>query len=230
MGQQWHYTRGGAQAGPVDIEVLQQMVAAGQVGPDELVWTDGMPEWQRAGNIPLFFAAPPITVSGDPQVQVGTPVASQHGVASLNYYAPQTGVVYAGFWLRFCALVVDSVILFLVQAPIDWALGAPFWEDQATPKSNAISQLTSILIWWLYAALQESSVHQATLGKRAVGIMVTDTRGRRISLARATGRHFAQYLSALIIGIGFLMAAFTKKKQALHDQMADTLVIKKRPE
>jgi uncharacterized RDD family membrane protein YckC len=70
-----------------------------------------------------------------------------------------------------------------------------------------------------------SSEWQATVGKRAMSIVVTGIDGGRISFGRATGRHFAKYVSAFIIGIGFIMAAFTAKKQALHDMMAETLVI-----
>ena len=79
---------------------------------------------------------------------------------------------------------------------------------------------------WLYFALMESSSKQATLGKMALGIRVTDVNGNRIGFGRATGRHFAKILSGLILGIGFLMAAFTEKKQALHDMIAGTLVVK----
>ena len=77
---------------------------------------------------------------------------------------------------------------------------------------------------WLYEALMESSSHQATLGKMIFGLKVTDLEGNRISFARATGRHFAKYASAMILGIGFIMAGFTERKQALHDMLAGTLV------
>ena len=76
----------------------------------------------------------------------------------------------------------------------------------------------------LYYSLQESSVHQATLGKRALGIKVTDSNGRRISWKHAVGRWFAAALSYLTMYIGFLMAAFTERRQALHDMVAGTLV------
>ena len=59
-----------------------------------------------------------------------------------------------------------------------------------------------------------------------MGIIVTDLEGRRIGFGKATGRHFAKILSALILGIGFLMVAFTQRKQGLHDILAGTLVVK----
>jgi len=80
---------------------------------------------------------------------------------------------------------------------------------------------------WLYFALMESSSKQATLGKMMIGVIVTDTDGNRISFGRASGRYFAKIPSAIILMIGYIMAAFTKRKQALHDMMAGCLVIRK---
>ena len=73
----------------------------------------------------------------------------------------------------------------------------------------------------------ESSSLQATLGKMIFGMKVTDLNGNRISFARATGRHFAKYLSSMILFIGYIMAGFTERKQALHDMIAGTLVIRR---
>lgn len=84
----------------------------------------------------------------------------------------------------------------------------------------------SKIVEWLYFAIMESSTHQGTLGKIALGIKVTDIQGNRISFARATGRYFGKILSGLVLMIGFIMAGFTEKKQALHDILADCLVIK----
>jgi uncharacterized RDD family membrane protein YckC len=73
----------------------------------------------------------------------------------------------------------------------------------------------------------ESSKIQATVGKMLLGMKVTGYNGKRISFLKATGRHFAKYLSAAILGIGYLMIAFTRKKQGLHDMLAQTYVVKK---
>jgi uncharacterized RDD family membrane protein YckC len=82
-----------------------------------------------------------------------------------------------------------------------------------------------IVIVWLYYALQECSPVQATLGKRAMGIKVTDDYGRRIGFGRATGRYFGKIISGIIFNIGFLLAGWTARKQALHDMLAGTLVV-----
>jgi uncharacterized RDD family membrane protein YckC len=92
-----------------------------------------------------------------------------------------------------------------------------------------LAQILILIGAWLYAALMESSDFQATLGKMAVGIRVTDMDNQRISFGRASGRHFAKWISSLILLIGYIMAGFTDKKQALHDMIANTLVVKKHP-
>jgi len=83
----------------------------------------------------------------------------------------------------------------------------------------------AIILQWLYYALMESSSKQATLGKMAIGIKVVDLNGNRITFGRATGRYFGKILSGLILNIGYIMAGFTERKQALHDMIASCLVI-----
>jgi uncharacterized RDD family membrane protein YckC len=87
--------------------------------------------------------------------------------------------------------------------------------------------LLRVVLHWLYYSLLESSAWQATLGKKALGLEVTDLDGNRISFGRATGRFFAKFISWMILFIGYIMAGFTEKKQALHDILAGTLVIRK---
>lgn len=90
-----------------------------------------------------------------------------------------------------------------------------------------IVNIFTILVSWLYYAIMESSSKQGTLGKMATGLKVTDLNGNRISFGRASGRYFGRILSGIILDIGFLMIAFTQKKQGLHDMIAETLVVKK---
>jgi len=80
---------------------------------------------------------------------------------------------------------------------------------------------------WLYYALMESSSRQGTLGKMALRIIVTDLDGKRISFGKASGRYFGKIISGIILYIGFIMIAFTEKKQGLHDMLASTLVVMK---
>jgi uncharacterized RDD family membrane protein YckC len=117
---------------------------------------------------------------------------------------------YAGFWMRVGAYLLDIVILAI-----------PLTILAFIPILGIVLNIVGI---WLYFALQESSERQATIGKRALNIYVTDLQGRRISFGQATGRYFSKIISGLILGIGYLMAGFTEKKQGLHDMIASTLV------
>ena len=92
---------------------------------------------------------------------------------------------------------------------------------------NLIGNIVGFFLGWFYFAAMESSPKQATLGKLALSMKVTSLQGERISFGKATGRYFGKILSALILLIGFLMIAFTEKKQGLHDMLAGTLVANK---
>lgn len=127
---------------------------------------------------------------------------------------------YAGFWRRFVAFVIDAILVGVVLTVLSWFVGG--WDRRELEAFD----LAWLILTWPYFAGFESSARQATLGKQALGLKVTDLDGRRITFARATGRHFGKFLSALILMIGFVMAAFTQRKQALHDMMAGTLVLK----
>lgn len=136
---------------------------------------------------------------------------------------------YAGFWRRLVAVIIDGLLLGIVGRLIFGRFAFPFL---FLPKIKSMLATNNFffsyfLLGWPYYALMESSFRQATLGKIALGIMVTDLEGKRISFARATGRHFAKIISGFILFIGFIMAGFTQKKQALHDIIADCLVVKK---
>jgi uncharacterized RDD family membrane protein YckC len=146
-------------------------------------------------------------------------------------------VHFAGFWRRFVAIFLDGILIFFVvsgaQAVIALMMGAKPALYSAFPRGGKLGAVTMLgfvigaVIKWLYWALMESSVQQATLGKMAIGIKVTDLHGEPISFGRATGRYFGKIISVLLLFIGFMMAGWTEKKQALHDIMAGTLVVKK---
>jgi uncharacterized RDD family membrane protein YckC len=138
--------------------------------------------------------------------------------------------------VRFLAVFIDSVIQTVVVSMIGLVLGTGIGltiaavqmeESLASALAGVLGYLVGLVFGWLYEALLTSSQHQATVGKIVVGIIVTDVEGRRLSFARATGRHFAKYLSTLVLLIGYLIQPFTEKKQALHDIVAGTLVVRK---
>ena len=140
-------------------------------------------------------------------------------------------LAYAGFWLRGVAAIFDGAIL----GAFAWALRAialavagetraqlPAWLLLLVP-------ILSVFGGWLYFALMESSEIQASLGKLAVGLIVTDLDGGRITFSHASGRYFGKIVSALTAGAGYFMAAFTGRKQALHDLVAGCHVLLRLP-
>jgi uncharacterized RDD family membrane protein YckC/Tfp pilus assembly protein PilE len=138
--------------------------------------------------------------------------------------------MYAGFWKRFIALIIDSIIVFIIMIIIGIALGFAGALPSNTGNGAAgglLQFLFSLAAPLFYNALFESSASMATPGKMALGIIVTDMQGNRISFPRALGRNAGKWVSSIILSIGYLMAAFTRRKQALHDIFADCLVVTK---
>lgn len=139
--------------------------------------------------------------------------------------------IYAGFWRRWVALWIDGIILsipvFFISFVLGFAGGVSGMNESAILGTSVFVQLFTFPLYWLYSALMESSSKQATLGKMALGIVVTDMDLQRISFGKATGRYFGKIISGIILCIGYLMAGFTEKKQGLHDMMANCLVVKK---
>lgn len=148
--------------------------------------------------------------------------------AAMPAAQPAYSARYAGFWRRFAAYWIDWFIFFSIELFIAAARGVPLSARQTIePAELAKGLLLGLLIGWLYAATFESSPWQATIGKRAMDIYVMDLRGRRISFAQASGRFFGKVVSAIILGIGFFMIAFTERKQGLHDLLAGCLVVRR---
>jgi uncharacterized RDD family membrane protein YckC len=129
-------------------------------------------------------------------------------------------LVYAPFWKRVVAVLIDGLLIGVPLNLITLSVAN-------SETGSMIFSLIGILVYWFYFAGLESSEKQATIGKQAMGLKVTDMEGHPISFGKATGRHFGKILSSLILGIGYIMAAFTDKKQALHDIMAKALVVEK---
>jgi uncharacterized RDD family membrane protein YckC len=135
------------------------------------------------------------------------------------------------------AYLLDSIILGAVYVPVGLVFLLPNirvvsehdWEQGPPIEFLGTVFLLSALFFastWLYEALLTSSSWQGTIGKRLLSLRVTDLEGNRISFARATGRYFGKFLSRMIMNIGFIMVAFTERKQGLHDLLAGTLVMK----
>ena len=144
---------------------------------------------------------------------------------------PEKRIIYANFGYRFVASLIDGVVLSISGLLIQTFIGGANILTETVARnilaSIIVGFLLNTLIGWAYFAAMESSASQATLGKQALGLIVTDINGGRISFARATGRHFGKWVSVLTLFIGYLMNAWDDKGQTLHDKMAGTLVVKK---
>lgn len=139
---------------------------------------------------------------------------------------------FAGFWKRFIAYIIDSILFTTMFAVLVFVLGGSIATFDTNSPESMIGAMGIYLFyypaWWLYFAFMESSSAQATFGKKAMGIKVTDRNGHALSFGHATGRHCSAFITQLTFTIGYLMAAFTARKQALHDMVAGTLVVNKR--
>jgi uncharacterized RDD family membrane protein YckC len=219
----WYYAQNNRQNGPVTVEALVSMLQQGHVQPTDLVWREGMGNWQPAGMVPELSAAMP--AAG----------------ATLSYLNPGVGPtgppVYAGFWLRFAAVIIDGILLGVVGFVVNFAIGLerPMFAARPGMGNPAFNiglilsgTAVGIVLEWLYYALMETSKFQGTLGKMALGLIVTDLNGQPINFGRATGRNFGKLISRYFtLYIGFMMAGWTQQKQALHDMMAGCLVLRK---
>lgn len=161
-----------------------------------------------------------------------SPVAQVASISEAVTVAPADAVQYATFGRRIAAFLIDALAfngISLVAAFLLVFAGTLMLDSFDSSDLNSFFVTAGLVGGWLYYAGLESSTHQATIGKAAVGIRVADAPGRRISFARATGRHFGKGLSLLTLGIGFLMAAFTKRHQTLHDLVAGCVVLRTQP-
>ena len=231
--------RDGERHGPYKEDDVREWLRTGKVSPADLAWYEGLADWQ------------PLSVLFRNDVPSASPAADNpYAAPSAPLQAlPQTTAAaledYAGFWKRVAAYILDAIVLYIPNMLILKAMGGDAAQETmkqailAAPGDvhammAAYSQyygtmgtafiITGVMTW-LYFAVCESSPWQATLGKLALGIRVTDLQGQRIGFLRALGRYPAKFLSALILFIGFLMVAWTQRKQGLHDMIAGTLVL-----
>ncbi|KAA9026048.1 RDD family protein [Niallia endozanthoxylica] len=162
--------------------------------------------------------------------------------------------VYGGFWIRVAAYLIDSIIigipltiisilillLFFGTSDITYLMMAdPAYMETGMTDEEALSflatyfgsiivtSIVSIVIAVAYFAGLQASKWQATIGKKALGLQVTDLKGERISFWRGFGRYLAMSFLSGILFIGYIMVGITEKKQGLHDFIAGTVVVKK---
>ncbi|HEY9143373.1 MAG TPA: RDD family protein [Arenimonas sp.] len=221
----WYYVDAGHnRQGPVSGEDLAAAFRQGRVNRDTLVWRDGLPQWvPLERHLPELPAAPPALP------EAGAATLPAQGTADPN------DVVDAGFIRRLGAYLIDSMLIGSVYyvvlmvgmvAVAIVAAGQDFEGDGFMIGLVLVYLLYPVLSLAYYAGM-ESSKMQATVGKLALGIKVVDSQGRQLGFGRAAARWAGSIVSYLILYIGFFMAGWTRRKQALHDLMAGTFVVDK---
>jgi len=157
-------------------------------------------------------------------------VFSSIDIGNVPYAMPIVTVKYAGFWIRFVATIVDSLILSIPFVIARFGVGIIFTSSGLSTKILAIiGLLASMLIGWIYFILMTHN-KGATLGKMLVGITVKSDDFQKLSLGKVILREtIGKFVSGIILYIGYIIAGFTKRKQALHDKFAHSVVVYKDP-
>jgi uncharacterized RDD family membrane protein YckC len=253
---EWYFADGQERQGPLSAEDMRQRFQRGDITLATLVWREGFAQWaplsEAVDELQLQNLASAASNLGNGIDLRGDYTAIDNGTAPLpgtggGTYSPYTApaaatgyagsavvdgqdVVYAGFWKRYAAYFIDYILLTVVTLPLSMiinVMGASSGNEGVQVALTLVVMLLSLVISIGYYAGFHASRGGATLGKMAVGIKVVRGNGERISFLRAFCRYLATIVSSLILMIGFIMAAFTERKQALHDMMCDTLVVDK---
>jgi uncharacterized RDD family membrane protein YckC len=229
----------GTPRGPVPRVFVEERVEHG-IWPDSVMVAEvGSNAWLAYRDFAPVFASDATDASADVAaagVGSAAPVGYAAAASSPAYASdavaageiPPGLAIHAGFWRRCAAYVIDYFLTFIASYALGFLAGIALVALQGVEGmaiAPMVGGLLGLIFGWLYFAMQESSARQATLGKLAMGIKVTDGQGRRIGFGRATGRFFGKLLSGLIFAIGFMLAGWTARKQALHDMLANTLVV-----
>jgi len=149
--------------------------------------------------------------------------------------AAKPPIEYAGFWLRVWAAAIDialeALVALIITIIVDFAMKLISRRLGLSPiTAHYVTGIVFIFVLtigaWLYAAFSESSRWSATIGKRMIGLQVLTAAGGKLSFGQATVRHFMKFLSLFTATVGFMMAGWTRRCQALHDMPSDCIVVR----
>lgn len=255
---QWYYAISGQRQGPVTQEEFDQLIRDGVIRPETLVWKQGMMTW-----LPYSQVAPPPPPIPSPSESSIVPaeddtavcamsgrrlpkrdmihyegrwISSEYREAFFQSLLKPSGLVYAGFWIRFLAKIIDGIALNVIGFLLNMtgigfsgpAIDLSSFDDLPVfftqfGQAMLFQLVLAFLYSWFFLAR-----FQATPGKMVFGLKIVRADGSALKTGRIIGRFFAERLSALILYIGYILAAFDEQKRALHDQICDTRVIKTR--
>lgn len=249
----WYYAQGDTRHGPIEDPAFQALVGAGAIQPETLVWREGFADWVPYNQIAPSAAVPPAPTAGGRAALLKRPAAG--GVACSQcgqLFAPDEMVSYenrficagckpgffqrikegvsvvghreyAGFWIRFGAKFIDGIILQIGGYVLGMLVGLAFRGSDAAVVIATLLALAFNLAYSVYFV----GKFGATPGKMACKLEIIRPDGSPMTYGRATGRFFAEILSSLTLGIGYIMAGFDEEKRSLHDRVADTRVVRK---
>ncbi len=199
----WYYVENGRRIGPIDDATLDTLVRAGAVGAGTLVWREGMAEWR-----PYAEARP------------GEPAAGDTAAGTLPY---------AGFWIRVVAKLVDSAVLWAAGFALTFVVAPLLYGRVPDTPSPFLDDRPPLLLLQLAVAAAYNTAfvgrYGATPGKMAAGLRIVSPAGGAVTYGTALCRYFAEILSSVILGIGYLMVAFDIEKRGLHDRICRTRVV-----
>ena len=246
----WYYHKDDKQEGPITKEELDSLFETNVIAEDTLVWQEGMDDWAAYSAISessekeelVTCSVSGIKVPQNEAVQIdGKWVSAKHKQDALDALEQGGTIVgdikYAGFWIRFAARFLDGIITSIISYAVFFAVMIPMGltgglEDPNFEPSGGqmvILALATIFLYLFPIAYETWMVgkYQATLGKMAVGIKVVRSSTESITKMRSFGRTCANWISAMTLFIGYIIAAFDKEKRSLHDHICDTRVIYK---
>ena len=249
-----YYEIGDKQLGPIGKTELERLVKEKKINAKTPVWQDGMADWQELGvfirnrkgkagqkNTPaeskpaslcsecgVAFAEEEMIRFQDSWVCAGCkPVFIQKVKEGVTVSGAMD---YAGFWIRFAALAIDAFIMWIINMAIFIPLGILMPASPDNPMVAVSFMPVFMLLQYAIPAAYDTwfvGKYGATPGKMACKLKIVVEDGSRITYLRAFGRHFAKWLSAMILGIGYIMAAFDDQRRTLHDRICETRVVRK---
>ncbi|MBU2488675.1 MAG: RDD family protein [Proteobacteria bacterium] len=247
---QWYYANGDRREGPVGDDEFQKLASQGVIRDKTLVWNPTMPDWKPWSQVrpQAVVATEAVLVPGGGEcAECGGSFPTEDMIPYGDRYVcagckplfveklkqgvrPAMDVEYAGFWVRVAAKIVDGLLLGLVMSVIGFLMDPSGYHifvgfKISDPNSFTWLDLIRTLLTLAYSTWFVGRFG-ATPGKMALKLRIMVADGSRVSYWRAMGRHFAEYLSAFILGIGYLMVAFDQEKRGLHDRICNTRVIR----
>lgn len=240
---EWYYAEGGKPQGPVGETTLRHLAESGTITATTLVWNAQLPSWMPYGRTGATGEALPLAPQTFPCVECGHATPSDEGIRIGNAFvcaackpvflqrlqqglATPAAMHYAGFGVRFCAKFIDGTLLSAAQVPLLQlvSLTSDSSDGMMAPLLMAMSSLFGFCLGIAYGTGMVGR-YGATVGKMAMGLRVVRADGSPVGYARALGRSLSEIISAILMNIGYLMAAFDVERRTLHDRICETRVI-----